>query len=469
MTPRGERQADFAYQAVYRYMISLINEVSTDARVKLPSLRQLAGRLNVSISTIQYAYSLLEKEGRVYSVAKSGYYAWPMSTNPLAWAGGDLLDRLYAAARGPGMLVLSGDEPALLGNLDGTLLRLERELVRQYPLHLQPWSQACGVWELRAALAARYTSSPTRCWHADDVYVGADLRGVLAILIEVLGLRGTTVIVESPCDWLILRLLQDAGVRVIELPWTPDGQMDLATLDQLLRNEPVHLVLLSSAVSLPSGVALTAQSCMGVAQLLDRHGCWLLENDTFGELGFKTSQTTLRERVDPERLMVFSTFEKILGSEAPYGYLLSRRMSSELQRQFLLRSFRLSSIRQRAIARLYQSGRIDQHLRALRQQLHERSLLVGESLQQHLGGQVTYRMPAAGATFWLGASRPVDMRQVFQRMLSRQVVVAPGELFSLSGLHHQHMRVSHTFDGLHDLDLALVALSETLHQAQISQ
>ncbi|MDP0919617.1 hypothetical protein Q6272_31725, partial [Klebsiella pneumoniae] len=81
----------------------------------------------------------------------------------------------------------------------------------------------------------------------------------------------------------------------------------------------------------------------------------------------------LRDVVNPERLMVFSTFEKILGSEAPYGYLLSRRMSRELQRQFLLRSFRLSSIRQRAIARLDQSGRMDQHLRTLRQQLRQQA------------------------------------------------------------------------------------------------
>jgi len=218
MILRGERQADFAYQAVYRYIISLIGEVSTDARVKLPSLRQLATRLSVSISTIQYAYSLLEKEGRVYSVAKSGYYAWPIPTQPPTWTGGDLLDRVYAAARRPGVVVLSGDEPTLLASLDGPLLKLERELVRQYPRHLQPWSQPCGVWELRDALAVRYTSSPTRCWHADDVYIGADLRGVLDLLTEVLGLRGTTVIVESPCDWLILRVLQDAGVRVIELP-----------------------------------------------------------------------------------------------------------------------------------------------------------------------------------------------------------------------------------------------------------
>ncbi|MBK3509564.1 aminotransferase-like domain-containing protein [Pseudomonas sp. MF6747] len=466
MTLRGVRQVEFAYQAVYRYMINLIDEVSSDSRVKLPSLRQLSQRLNVSISTIQYAYSLLEKEGRVYSVAKSGYYAWPLAGGTSTWPSGDLLERLYVAARRPGMVVLSGDEPALLASLDSTLLRLERELVRQYPHHLQPWSQPCGVWELRAALAARYTSSPTRCWHADDVYIGADLRGVLDILIEVLGLPGSTVIIESPCDWLILRLLQDAGIRLLELPWAQDGSLDLVSLEGLLRDERVSLVLLSSTVSQPSGVAMALRDRLKVAQLLDQHGCWLLENDTCGELSFKPPHTALRDLVNPERLMVFSSFEKILGPEAPYGYALSRHMSSQLQRQFLLRSFRLSSIRQRAIARLYQSGQIDQHLRTLRQLLREQAGAMSLLLDQHLGDQVTYRMPAGGATFWLGSTQAVDMRQVFQCLLARQVVVAPGELFSVGGLHHQHMRLSHTFHGQPNLDVALAALADALRQAQ---
>src|SRR5437868_348085 len=112
---KGVRQTDFAYQAVYRYLTSLISEVATDdARVKLPSLRQLADRLNVSISTIQYAYSLLEKEGRVYSVAKSGYYALPVSSSSFYSGGNDLLETVYVNARRPDMLVLSSDEPALL-------------------------------------------------------------------------------------------------------------------------------------------------------------------------------------------------------------------------------------------------------------------------------------------------------------------------------------------------------------------
>ena len=76
---KGQRETDFAYQSVYRYLTCLISELVSDSRVRLPSLRELAGRLSVSISTIQYAYALLEKEGRVYSVAKSGYYALPVA------------------------------------------------------------------------------------------------------------------------------------------------------------------------------------------------------------------------------------------------------------------------------------------------------------------------------------------------------------------------------------------------------
>ena len=120
-TLSGVRETGFAYQAVYRYLTHLINESANDERIRLPSLRQLADRLSVSISTIQYAYSLLEKEGRVYSVAKSGYYALPVSSIDTLVGGRDLLETVYVNARRPAMLVLSADEPTLLQPLDRPL------------------------------------------------------------------------------------------------------------------------------------------------------------------------------------------------------------------------------------------------------------------------------------------------------------------------------------------------------------
>ena len=459
---KGPRETDFAYQAVYRYLTHLINEPVSDTRVRLPSLRQLADRLSVSISTIQYAYSLLEKEGRVYSVAKSGYYALPVSAINAPGNGNDLLESVYFSARCPGMLVLSADEPALLQPLDSPLLLLERELLRQYPRQPQPPSQPCGELELRTALAARYTTTPVRCWHADDVYIGADLRGVLEILIAVLSLKDAAVVLESPCDWAILRLLQAADVQVIELPLQTDGGLDVEQLKKLLETHPVRLVVLSSALNMPQGSLADDDNRRAIAQLLERHGSWVLENDCYGELEFEPGGLRFRDLLDPDRLIVFSTFEKIIGPEAPYGFLLSRHFSAELQRHFLLRAFRLSPIRQKAIARLYGNGRIDQHLHVLRRLLKDRKVQMTQLMQERLGDALHFVEPRGGATIWVRSLRQVDVRRVFQRLLKHQVVIAPGELFSLQGLHTQHFRLSHSFGGDHDLAAALSLLGDAL-------
>ena len=72
------KDSTFAYQAVYRYLVELIEAASPEGEQKLPSLRQLAQRLNVSVSTTKYAYSLLEDQGRIYARPKLGYYTRAM-------------------------------------------------------------------------------------------------------------------------------------------------------------------------------------------------------------------------------------------------------------------------------------------------------------------------------------------------------------------------------------------------------
>ncbi|WHS63100.1 PLP-dependent aminotransferase family protein [Pseudomonas sp. G2-4] len=463
---KGCRETDFAYQAVYRYLTTLINELGADARVRLPSLRQLAERLDVSISTIQYAYSLLEKEGRVYSIAKSGYYALPVPCVATLGGGGDLLETLYVNARRPGMRVLSADEPASMQPLDSPLLLLERELLRQYPRSSQAPSQPWGELELRAALAARYTSSASRCWSADDVYIGADLRGVLEILIAVLALKGATVLIESPCDWTILRLLQGAEIRVIELPLRAGGEINTEQLEHLLVSETVRLVVLSSVLSMPRGTLILEHNRHAVARLLALHGTWVLENDSYADLAFEAGVVPFRDLLDPDRLIVYSTFEKTIGPEAPYGYVLSRQLTLQLQRHFLLRAFRLSPIRQKAIARLYSNGRIDQHLLVLRRLLRESAVSATQLLRERLGDSLQWVVPEGGATIWMRSSRPVDLRRVFQRLLAQRIVIAPGELFSIQGLYGQHMRLTHALNASDDLDIALCALADALRLEQ---
>ncbi|AZD10529.1 hypothetical protein C4K26_5152 [Pseudomonas chlororaphis] len=456
------RETPFAYQAVYRYLVEWLDGTRA-AEQRLPSLRDLARRLKVSVSTTKYAYGLLEDEGRIYARPKQGYFSRPMPAPGLA-PDAELPDRVYAYARQPGMLALCSDAPAMLLSLDNPLLMIERELVRQYPRSQAPLYQPFGDAQLRSALAERYTRSTTDYWQAEQVFLGTDLRAVLALSLDALELNGSVALVESPCSWAILRQLQAAKIRVIELPLDAEGRFDRQRLHEVLQREPVRLALLSSTLSAPHGSLMPAADKRQLCRWLGERGIWLLENDSYGEFCFTPGPARYRDYADPERLLVFSTFDKVIGSEAPFSYVLCRGQGARLQQHFLERAFRLSPIRQKAVAKLLGSGRVDQHLVQLRGLLRERMGQLQALLAEHTAEQLRVVTPAGGATLWAEATRPVEMLQVHERLLGQGIVIAPGQMFSQQGLWRHHLRLSFTLDWRQDIAGAVQRLARAIDQ-----
>jgi len=463
----NNNKTDFAYQVVYRYLSRLTNELPQGPAVKLPSLRLLARRLRVSISTVQNAYSLLEKEGRICSVPKSGYYALPQPCNDILCEGDDLLERYQASARRGDMFVFGADEPTLLQSLDGALLSLERELVRHYPCQPDPRFQPFGDIELRTALAAHYTSSTEHCWHPDNVFVGPDKTGVLKTVLKALQLRDGAVLVESPCSWSILRTLQSFGIRVVEWCTDVSDEGEVGELRGLLKRGEIKMAILSSRMDPVRGRVRPLEQRQRLADVLNRSGVWVLENDTHGGLCFVEQSRPLRDLIDPKRLLILGAFDKSIGLEAPFGYLLSRHSSGLWHQQMLLRSFRLPPIRQKAIARLYGSGQVDRHLHWLRKSLKERMEQLGALVAQYLGEEVRFEQPQGGATLWLDSVHPVDMARVFERLLEQRIVIAPGELFSVRGLHQQSLCLSGAADWSQNIESMLVIIRNVLVQERV--
>ncbi|MDD2046776.1 PLP-dependent aminotransferase family protein [Pseudomonas putida] len=460
---RPTKNSVFAYQAVYRYLVDLIAQMAPGSYNKLPSLRDLSQRLNVSISTIQYAYSLLEHEGRVQSVPKSGYFARGGALVVQALADEHVLQDLQQHASSPQMLEFSGAH--CLPSLASNLLAVERQLLRQSP---RPAGlvHPCGELELRTALAARYTRSVQLYWTAEDVYLALDLRSLFETLLAALELQGCTIVVTSPCSWRLLMILQATGLRVIELPLGIDGALDLERFASVLQREPVRMVMLASRLNSPHGSLVPLAQHQAIAQLLAEHGVWLLENDLESEYCFDAlPQRCLREMVDPQRLLVFSSLERTVGAEAPYAYLLSRHCPRQLQHQFLARGFRLPPLRQQAVARLYAKGRIDLYLQQARLRLHERVIHLYRQMQVQLGAHLHFQMPAGGATIWAQARTSLDIRALFHRMLDQGLVIAPGELFSLQGDYCQHMRLGWPPTPYDDLQGGLSVLREAMQRS----
>ncbi|MGB8974334.1 MAG: aminotransferase class I/II-fold pyridoxal phosphate-dependent enzyme, partial [Pseudomonas capeferrum] len=319
MDTRNRDKPGFTYQAVYRYLLDWIEAAPCDVEQRMPSLRDLAQRLSVSVSSTKYAYALLEDQGRVIARPKRGYFTVTRSAPLLREPSASLLDTVFASARQPGMLALGSDAPAMLLSLDKPLLMIERELARQYPRAQAPLYQPFGEPELRSVLAGIYTRSAQLCWQAEHVFIGADLRSMLELAVRALNLEGEVALVESPCSWAVLRQLQAARMTIIEVPLGDDGRFDLQQLHQLLSNAPVRLAVLSSTTNAPQGGLMPAEDKQQICRWLAEREVWLFENDGYGELCFHEAAPRYRDFADPDRLLVFAAFDKVIGAEAPYG------------------------------------------------------------------------------------------------------------------------------------------------------
>ncbi|WP_373365925.1 aminotransferase class I/II-fold pyridoxal phosphate-dependent enzyme, partial [Pseudomonas syringae] len=173
-------------------------------------------------------------------------------------------------------------------------------------------------------------------------------------------------------------------IHVIEIPLDERADIDLDELERVLLSERITLALLSSLLNPVRGSIRSDDNTRTAALLLNRHKVWVLENDSHGELLCARQASRLRDLIDPQHLLILGSFAKTLGPEAPYGYLLCQVQERDWQRYFVLRSFELSPIRQKAIARLYTSGRLDTYLASLRLALSERIRETTGWLDMHL-------------------------------------------------------------------------------------
>jgi DNA-binding transcriptional MocR family regulator len=464
----------YAYQAVYAYLATLIAEATGERKVRLPSLRDLAGRLGVSVSTVQHAYQLLESEGRIIAVPKSGYYAvvtpsvaLPAAALATPTAGPDLLHSVYSNAWAPGMCILHRSDPWPGDALGQALTAREREIQRQ---HRSPGSHAQGEPALRRELAAHYTQATHHRWCADDVYLGPDLRAILDITFDALDIRGRTVMLPTPASPVLLMALKAAGVQICELPLDQSGAVDLQRAAQCLAERSIALVILSSTLNGPQGTLMPDGMRQALARLLDHHGTLLLEDDDHASLCFSHS-TPMRDWVAPEQLLVCGSFARTIGAEARYGYLLtppqaSSPIAASVSLRLLRRDFHLPPVRQKAVARLYQRGAIDGYLRSLRAGL---KLNVGRLVQQlddSLGDLLTVPMPAGGSGVWVSSRYTIDARRVYEHLLKRRILIAPGQVFSAEGHHHQCLRIACPVNGLGLQGRVIVELRKALQSAR---
>jgi DNA-binding transcriptional MocR family regulator len=221
------------------------------------------------------------------------------------------------------------------------------------------------------------------------------------------------------------------------VPYGPDGP-DLAKFAAVLEEHRPRLYLTNSGIHNPTGATLSPVTAHRLLKLADQHELIIVEDDIFAD--FEISPAPRLAAFDGlERVIATGSFSKTLSASVRCGYVAARPDWLEgLVDLKIATSFGGSHFAEALVLNLLINGSYRKHLEALRVKL-ARSMAETAARLEAIGIR-PWLMPQAGMFLWCHLPEGVDAGNVARQALAEDIVLAPGNAFSLSQTAHGFMR-----------------------------
>lgn len=411
---------------------------------RLPSIRAFATAMAVSKSTVVEAYDRLAAEGAIEARRGSGFFVagppQPFSPADLGprleravdpfWVSRQTLDAGDTVLKpGCGWLPAEWLPQESLRRSLRALSRAPAETLADYgtPLGLAPLRQ----WLSRRLSGHGIEAAPDQILLTESGTQALDL--VCSLLVE----PGDTVLVDDPCYFNFHALLRAHRVRMVGVPFGPNGP-DLAAFEQVLSEHRPRLYVTNSGLHNPTGASLSPVVAHRLLKLSEPFGLTIVEDDIFADFELEPAPR-LAAFDGLERVVQIGSFSKSLSASVRCGYIAARRDWIEgLIDLKIAGSFGTGRLAAELVLGVLKDGGYRRHMDGLRTRL---ARAMGETAARlHDIGIEPWIEPRGGMFLWCRLPEGLDSAVIAQRLLAQDIVLAPGNVYSLLQSASRFMR-----------------------------
>ncbi|MFI1331285.1 PLP-dependent aminotransferase family protein [Streptomyces sp. NPDC020845] len=386
-----------------------------------------------------------------------------LATRAASVAGSPVRDILALTAR-PEVISFAGGLPAAeLFDAEAIRAAFDRVLA-EAPREALQYSTTEGDPALRAATAARLTGRglPT---DPDALLVTSGSQQALTLLATALLEPGDTVVVEDPTYLAALQCFSFAGARIVSVPSDEDG-LDPAALDALVERERPKLLYTIPTFQNPTGRTLPAERRRAVAEVAERRGLWIVEDDPYGELRFAGEPVpwiaSLPEAAD--RTVLLGSYSKIMAPGLRLGWL---RAPAPLRRACAIAKqaadLHTPTVTQMAAARYLTDADLDAHLAHVRDAYRDRRDALLAGLPEALPDGSRWNRPDGGMFVWASLPEGYDATERLRVAVEHDVAYVPGAPFFAGAPDPAAMRLSFVTHTPDEIAEGLRRLTKALH------
>ncbi len=421
---------------------------------RLPSIRSFAATMGVSPTTVVEAYDRLAAEGLIRALRGSGFYVSTTALPPLKlaetespraravdpfWVSRQSLDSDDAVLK-PGCGWLPSDWMP-----NDALRQAIRRLARTDDNLLAYYGSTRGSLPLRRLLLARFAEEGIQA-APDEVMLTSTGTQSLDLICRFLLRPGDTVMIDDPCYFNFQALLKAHQVKIVGVPYTPTGP-DLTAFEALLNAERPRVYLTNSALHNPTGATLPPQTAHRLLNAAAQHDMIIIEDDIFTD--FEPEPSVRLAALDGfNRVIRIGSFSKTLSASIRCGYIAAQRdwIDGLVDLQVATNFGGPSPVAAELITHVLAGGSYRKHMEELRRKLARARREVVDRL--HRLGIEPWLLPRGGFYLWCQLPDGLDATHVAQAALAEGIVLAPGNVFSVSQGASDFMRfnVAHTLD-----------------------
>ncbi len=399
---------------------ALRNDIATGAVTsgqRLPTHREMANKLGLSVGTVSKAYAAAERVGLISGQVGRGTFV-AASSPALSVAEG-------AAASGQ-PINLALNAPPDTGENE-TLARVLSEVLRDGDMpRLMGYLPHQGIESHRETIA-RWLSRPAFDVPATSIYITHGAQHAISIALRLLCRPSKPVLVENMTYSGMTSLAQMEGYAVRGVAMDEHGLVP-ASLDAAFRDTGARVLYATPTFQTSTGAVMPLDRRQEVAEIVRRHDAWLVEDDAYGFLAPDPPPTL--SSLLPDRSFYVVSFAKCLSP----GMRIGAMTAPPMFRDRIINAIRstgwmATALMSEAVTRMIQSGELSEQIRRKRIAAAERTAIARDILGAQLkpfdtpAFHVWLNMPAGRTTSGLLA----------QAAMAGVTLAAPSPLISSSG------------------------------------
>ncbi len=423
---------------------------------KLPSIRQMSSEHQVSISTVQEAYRLLEARQVAEARPKSGYYvlspqsspAMPSisrpSKEPLEVSQWDLILKMLYNHEQNNDIVLGRGTPDVGINTLKPLSKITANISTHREITNFTYDSLQGSRRLRDQISRLMIDSGCNL-HPDEILVTTGCQEALSCSMRSVADAGDIVAIDSPSFYGSMQTIQAIGLKALEIPTHPETGISLEALELAAEQWSIKAVQLTPSCNNPLGYTMPNEHKARLIVLANRYDIAIIEDDIYGDLSYIQPRSRSIKSYDTEgRVIYCSSFSKTISPAYRTGWCAPGRYMQQVKQMKYVSTACGSVLQPRAIADFISQGHYERHLRKARAQyLKSRDTMI-DWVKKYFPSGTKMSYPQGGFLLWVELPDNIQSIELNEKLAKESISIAPGVLFTASEKYQHCLRLNYS-------------------------